>query len=514
MTPEPNNSPAAQAAMNRAGLVLAVATLLPLIALLFLYAFKVPLGCPGRFVYLYSPVVGGRLAAVPFALILAAALGAGIWLMAASTTPRRWIGRGLVVLNAIALGVWVYRAPPSHYNQHVFNAHSPSQDGAFIAEALRIDSVRDYLRLFPERARTPPQAMRGTRVISNPPGTTLLAVAVADVLERWPALLDFAARPPGEEMPTDAVFAKLRRSVGVGVAFFWVLTALWLMAGIFLYALGRLFLPPMVATAYALCCVFAPLTMLFSPGKDPAQLVTLALPLWLWFLAVRHRRGWLAVCAGVAWTGACLVSLVHFWLGAIVCSAALLAFWPDRRAKVRLVASAACGVVLTSAALYFLCDLDLLATARAVAHAQAEVTRGPDAMPLAWQLIGVPLFLLFAGPALWTAALTRFAPRTLAPRARDATARLGVFLLLGCVAVMLGTVGFTNVETPRLWIPFTPLLLLGLLLQLDALRGPSRRVALALAVLVGLQVAASALQWSVMDPREAENRLADQRFYG
>jgi hypothetical protein len=79
---------------------------------------------------------------------------------------------------------------------------------------------------------------------------------------------------------------------------------------------------------------------------------------------------------------------------------------------------------------------------------------------------------------------------------------------------MLLTVGFTNLETPRLWIPFVPLLLLGSLLRIEALRQPSRRVALALAVLVATQVTAAALQWSFMDMRETESRLAEQRYFG
>ena len=79
---------------------------------------------------------------------------------------------------------------------------------------------------------------------------------------------------------------------------------------------------------------------------------------------------------------------------------------------------------------------------------------------------------------------------------------------------MLATVGFTNLETPRLWIPFVPLLLLGGMLRIEALRQPSRRLALALALLVATQITAAALQWSFMDMRETETRLAEQRYFG
>ena len=75
---------------------------------------------------------------------------------------------------------------------------------------------------------------------------------------------------------------------------------------------------------------------------------------------------------------------------------------------------------------------------------------------------------------------------------------------------MIATVGFTNVETPRLWIPFTPLLLLGGALQLSAFRQPGRKAAVLLAVLVFAQFAVSAAQWSLMDARETEMRLLEQ----
>jgi hypothetical protein len=163
------------------------------------------------------------------------------------------------------------------------------------------------------------------------------------------------------------------------------------------------------------------------------------------------------------------------------------------------------GAIVIFGAVAVLGGLNVLAAFWAVARAQAEVTRGAGAMPLAWQTLGVPLFLLFAGLALWFVVLSL--PRQ---RLRDADARFGLFLLTGSAVVMLATVGFTNVETPRLWIPFTPLLLLGGALQLPLFRSPSRSTAALLAVLVFAQFAASAVQWSLMDARETETRLLEQ----
>lgn len=504
--------------------VLVLAAVVPPAVTAFLDYLNIPLGCPGRLVYLYSPVVGERAAMLPFAILLAGALGVGVWLAAASEKRHRQAGLLIVALGAAALAVWSYLAPPEHYEQHVFNAHSPSHDGAFVTEALHVDSLRDYLQSFPQHARTPPEEMRGTRVISNPPGATVLAVGARGLLQAIPVLDELAGPPAGETLPAGPAFEWFRYSSSVGLIFFWLLTALWLFAGVFLYLGARLFWPPAVAAAYALCCVFSPMTLLFTPGKDPAQLLTVALPLCLWVVAVRHQRGWVAGLAGCTFVIACLASLVHIWLAGIVIAATWLGerrTRPDaRRPAGWFVGWAAGGAVLTAAALYLLWGLDLIATARAVAHAQAEVTRGASAMPLAWQLLGVPLFLLFVGPAWWTATLWLVAPPALnggaaaAGRSHDADASFGRYLLLGCALVMLATVGFTNLETPRLWIPFVPLLLLGALTQVETLRSPSRRMALILAVLVGVQVASTALQWTLMDMREAETRLSDGSFFG
>jgi len=509
---------------RHARLVLLVAALLPLAVTVLLRQDRVPLGCPGRFVYLYSPVAAYRLAAVPAAVLLAAVLAAGTWLAGAAAASRRRWGLALVAVGAVALAFWAYVAPPYYRTQHIFNAESPAQDGAFVREALHVTSVREYLHDFPRRAQAPPAAMRGTRVISNPPGLTLVAVGVERLVRQFPVLHELALGPLVNELPPTESARALQYANAVGLVFFWVLTALWVLAAGVLYWLARLYLPPVTAVAYALCCVFAPATLLLTPGKDPAQLLTVAVPLYLWLRAVRRDRVTPAVLAGLVLPVVCLASLVHVWLAAIVLVATWFGAARRRRFLMRQVAPAAAAAVLAVLGLHLLCDVDLIAIARSVARAQAEVTRGPSAMPLAWQLLGVPLFLLFVGPAWWTttawAALPQLGLRgpALALGARkepaDRDTRLGRWLLIATAAVMLATIGFTNLETPRLWIPFTPLLLLGALLQLTALRRPDRRVVWLLAMLVAVQVVASALQWSQMDMREAETRLAEQRFFG
>lgn len=499
---------------RHARLVLLVAALLPLAATVLLRQGHVPLGCPGRFVYLYSPVAAYRLAAVPAAVLLAAVLAAGTWLAGAAVASRRRWGLALVAVGAAALATWAYVAPPSYRMQHIFNAESPAQDGAFVHEALRVTSVREYLHDFPRRAQAPPAAMRGTRVISNPPGLTLVAVGVERLVRQFPFLHELALGRLVNELPPTESARALQYANAVGLVFFWVLTALWVLAAGVLYWLARLYLPPVTAVAYALCCVFAPATLLLTPGKDPAQLLSVAVPLYFWLRAVRRDRVVPAVLGGLVFPIVCLTSLVHLWIAAIV----LVATWrcAEQRPRflVRAVLPALVAAAIGAFGLYLLCGVNLIAIARSVARAQAEVTRGPSAMPLAWQLLGIPLFLLFVGPACWTTTASAALPQLGLRGPADRDTRLGRWLLVATAAVMLATIGFTNLETPRLWIPFTPLLLLGALLQLTALRRPDRRVVWLLALLVAVQVVASALQWSQMDMREAETRLAEQRFFG
>jgi hypothetical protein len=92
--------------------------------------------------------------------------------------------------------------------------------------------------------------------------------------------------------------------------------------------------------------------------------------------------------------------------------------------------------------------------------------------------------------------------------------RVGTRLTLVTATLLILTVGFTNVETPRLWIPFLPLLLLGLAVADPVFR--CRQLArdrLLLAALVALQIALSAVEWVYMDMRESETRLLTERFF-
>jgi hypothetical protein len=478
-----------------------LAALLPVVALVVLFTLEVPLGKPGKFVYLYSPIVSHRLASLPNAIFIAAFLAGGVWLALSERRGRRRVGVGLVMVACIAGAAWAYFAPPQFRSQHFFNMQSPSHDGAFLTEAFHVREVgvRNYLRSFPQRAQTPPEEMRGTRVISNPPGMTLIAVGTISVPEHSPWLRQALQRVGAEDGLPDGTARLVTASTGFALA----LLLLWLLAAPCLYGVGRAFFPLSAAAVFTIVCLFSPMTLLFAPGKDTAQLFTVALPLWLWLVAWRRSASWTAALAGGAFGLACLVSLVHVWIALVVLLASALSTpvsqWPRFARQVGLPAVLGAGVIVGA---LLLAGLNVFAAGWAATRAQAEITRGPDAMPFVWQLLGIPLFLLFAGPALWCAGL--WLPRS---RLRDPDARFGLYLLTGALIVMVATIGFTNVETPRLWIPFTPLLLLGAALQLSWLRRPNRWAAVLLATLVFLQFATAAVQWSLMDMREAETRL-------
>ena len=497
--------PAPDSADRRDWGLLALGALLPLLATALLYALDIPLGKPRQFAYPYSPICLRRLAAVPSVIALAGVLAAATSLFFSPRRPVRALGGLVAVLAACGAGVWVYVAPPQFRSQHTFNMLSPSHDGAFLTEGryLLRTGVREYLRHFPQRAQSPPQAMRGTRVISNPPGTTLLAAGTLRLLALSPGLACWIA---GWGLEPD-VPAEGRQVIIDSLAFSVALWLLWVLAGPLLYLANRQLLAPAAAAVVALLCWLSPATMLLTPGKDTAQLLTTALPLCLWLLAARRGRAGAAFLAGAAFVLACLLSLVHIWIAAIVLCATTIAAGPEgrRRLAVRCVIPAAGGAAVATAALYALLDANLPAIAWSAARAQAEVTRGAGAMPLAWQALGIPLFLLFAGPALWCCGLWLARGRL-----RDADARCGAGLVLGSLLVMVATVGFTNVETPRLWIPFTPLLLAGLALQLPLFRSPGRKAATLLTMLVFVQLGAAAVQWSLMDMREAETRLLER----
>ncbi|MGE3180817.1 MAG: hypothetical protein AB7N71_04245 [Phycisphaerae bacterium] len=516
---------------TRSRLLISV-TLIPIAALFALAALDVPLGKPGKFTYLYSPFYLIRALRLPWLvpiLLLA-------W-FAVRTPSRRAVPFWLMLVAVVAIAIWNFLAPPRYVSQHAFNFVSPSHDGAFVLEADRIRALSTYLQAFPGYVLSADATEKGTRVASNPPAMTWLAFHIFEAVRVNP---DWMRLTPLTERGADALVLQ------AGFLLAYVLQLGWVLAFVPWYFAARRSVSPNVAAALAFCIVVSPMTMLFAPGKDPAQLLTVGIMVWLWPITVRENDvNWRlftrALLAGASLVLFAMVGLIHFWIAMLLLLAGLLpilfanlraAKGPDvsaprlargvrrgllRREAVRIVAGFA-GLVLGVLALQAFSGIDWLATVRAVAEAQARVTRGADAMPFVWQLLGIPLFLLFCGPAVWWGLMRGMGIH----QDETCTNRTsGTWLVCVTLFLMLATVGFTNVETPRLWIPFAGLVQFGAFLlafsgnasnpaiaQCDLGNGCARRGASCqLKQLVVAQIIASGLAWSVMDMREAEHRL-------
>ncbi|MBL8878511.1 MAG: hypothetical protein JNG88_05265 [Phycisphaerales bacterium] len=485
--------------------------LLPVLALVLLCAFDVSLGWSGKFTYRYSPWYALRLMNAATIIVPVGMLAGGVLLVA---DARRAAGHALCAGGLIAACIWIWFAPPNHLFQHVLNFFSPSHDGAFVVEAFTFDDAREYLANFPERAATPPAAMKGTRVISNPPGTTLLAYAVRSVLRNQPWLSE-----PLDRYLIDAGVDKplIRAQMAVGIVLAWTLLALTCIGAFILYASAATVLPPASAWTVAILTMTSPAMLLFSPGKDPGQLLTVGLPLLCWLSAVRRNSLSWATAAGAGLGLGLLAGLVHVWVAMVVAAATIFAVGPAERARLlRVSIGAVGGLIAFAIAVRIAGSIDLIAISRAVAAAQSSVTRGPDAMSWSAQTLGAMLFPLFAGvglPAmLWMAVRSPRGAVAESGAVAKADAAMGGWLIVVSLGVMFVTIGFTNVETPRLWMPFAPLLTLGAALRIHAFRDSSRDVAKRLALLVLVHLVAAAIVWSLMDMREAEMRLISGRI--
>ena len=151
---------------------------------------------------------------------------------------------------------------------------------------------------------------------------------------------------------------------------------------------------------------------------------------------------------------------------------------------------------------------NMLETAWRVGIRYGQIQEGVIADPWYLTLVGLPLFLLFVGPMFWMILVA------MRSNMGDAAAALGGRMLWCAAVVMTYSYFFANnSETPRLWIPFIPLLLVGMGLRRSALRG-ERGISLTLwTVFVALQIGVTLAHWSLMDVRESEYRLSTGRMW-
>ncbi len=479
----------------------------PVIAVALLYLLGVPLGSPDFYLHRYSHLVSARLlaSAVPLLLVL-------LVIVVAPAERIFRLGHAamlvLTMLITMLLALWAVWAGPKALQQNVFNLLSPSHDGAFVIESWKIESASNYLAHFPERLEASPKEELGTRVLSNPPGITLLTYGVRSFLQhRW-GFAHWLLEAQGADLRDGREAETVSQTLLTG----WVLLFAWVAATVFVYALAAIWLEPLPAAIVTLICVFNPATACFSPGKDPVQLLTISAFLWGW-LSSRQRRRWLpAIVSGFALAVGLCVGLVHAWIAIIVAVASGWLARGDRRAWKDLVlftALPASGALVAAClAAWLVWGWNVPATLLATLASYERVTDVIGRPPWYWLGGQWLIFALFAGGGVWYLSIRRVRVPLI-----DADARPGRALLAATVVVMIYSSFYTALETPRLWIAFLPLVVVGLALGLPEFRRPEPRQARMLLVIGAMQIATTCLIWAFFDVRESEMRLITGRLF-
>jgi len=346
-------------------------------------------------------------------------------------------------------------------------------------------------------------------VLSNPPGVTVLSVIAhrmvcgSKALQSW-LVRAFALTEIEDEIQRREFAAALLLAAGFTVA--WG-------AGLFVaYRLCRLWMPLPAAVAVAFACVFNPAAVEFTPGKDPAQLLTVLLIAHCWMVGYVSARPFAAGAAGGVLAAASMIGLVHLWVFAIVAGAtgwhAITHGRGWRPWLLGCVLPAAVGAAAVAVAALVALGWNIALTAVGVGERYHEIQLPIIADPFYWTLVGFPVFLLFIGPFFWIEATG------LRSDMHDAAGALGSRLLVVTIAVMVYTYFCANnSEATRLWIPFVPLLLMGMALRRSVFRADtaaSRRLAV---LFIALQLTVTLAHWSLMDVRESEHRLTTGRMW-
>ena len=486
------------------------AALLPLVVLFALFLAEVPIGQPSFLLYRYSPWSELRLERAFIALALGGAGTTFLWWANSHEGTRRFLMLVGAVFCYAGLIVWTFVGPPGYVRQHSFNMLSPSHEGAFVLEGRQVGSIREYVtKTFYQRLEQEPEDMLGRRVLSNPPGVTIVSILVHRLVESRPALRGWCSRAFGL---SDLDDPHERGRFASALILAMVFTAVWGGAIVVGYRLCRLWLGAPASTAVAFAMVFNPSTVNFTPGKDPAQIFTVLAILLCWLTA--YSRGGMVwgFAAGAVLAASTMIGLVHLWIFAIVAGAT---FWHSlsygeglRPWLGRCALPALAGGLVVVAVAQVTLGWNLLSTAWHVAVRYGQIQLEVITDPFYWTLIGLPMFLLFVGPLFWVqlTALRR--------DAFDSSASLGGCLFMCTIAVMTYTYFFANnSETPRLWMPFIPLLLVGMALRRSAFRGDTPDHRSLCLLLIVLQFTVTALHFSMMDVRESEWRLDTARMW-
>ncbi|MBC8105722.1 MAG: hypothetical protein H7Z14_03960 [Anaerolineae bacterium] len=343
----------------------------------------------------------------------------------------------------------------------------------------------------------------GARVISNPPGITLLTYAIRardlDLSDPVARYLRDSARMRDDDIPTGVTGLRLAT----------ILQLAWVVSGFVAYALARVYLPAAGAVLFAIVVTFNPATAHFGPGKDPAQLLLINLMLWAWFAGWKRNSRLLSIAAGALLVTATTVTLLSIWIALAVLIACV---WhePSISRVRRNIVPAILGAAIVVVLLYLCLGWNMIATVWALSHHFEQIQRELAFDRGLWFIIGLPIFLLFVSPAIWTFAVLRLR------RWKSRPFRFGERLFLATLAIMLITyVIGVQYELPRLWIAFWPPLVLASMLscrQLTRARHDGR-AARVLATIAAVHVAFTIAHWTMLDVREAEHRLEQNTIF-
>lgn len=470
-----------------------------LAALMLLAAIDVPLG-QGFFFYRYSSFREARtVRALAIAPVALGAVASVVMLGSAARSLRR-AGLGLLLLCAVGASAWIWWAPPLPWDQQAFTFRNMSSDGAFVTESEGIRSVSDYLRAFDERLKLPPEKMGGTRVLSNPPGFQVFCHWVTRAV---PVQL----RPVGEFEQKlisqhEVRFEDLTIVVNsLRVSF--ALTIVYVAACAAAYVLGRAFLSPAGAGVFAILLMFNPAVVHFTPGKDSAQLLTICLMLAGWFWGIRTQSHALCALAGGVLAIGSTLGLIHLWVAVAAVAATALT---QRKAVLACALSSAAGALLVMGAVWMIVGWNIPLTLLAVSRKFSELQPTFQRSKTIWFFIGLPLFLLFLNPGFWALLARSF-------RCAHMQAGSKVFLCTTAVMLLTYVIGL-NYELPRLWTAFLPLLTLSVMIDRPMFRSQSKlRAGRLIAIMVLVQIAFTAIHWTLLDVRESEYRILSGRLY-
>jgi len=486
-----------------------LAALAPIVALAVLFLFRIPLGQP-HLLYRYTPYFPERLRSAAIGLAIALLF---LWLLrlAWKCDGARRVGRYMAAgFVWLMLVLWTLLAPPTPVDQALFNLQSPSHEGAFVLESLSIRSIRDYVSHdYYERLARDPEEMLGRRVLSNPPGTTALFILIHRYVKGSPDLRDFMVEQFNLAVLDDA---RQETLFAAALLFALFMTLCWGASLIFAWLLARQWLPTPGAWVVAIGSVFNPATVNFTPGKDPAQLTLLLALGWCWLAAYRTGRAWYAVFCGGLLALMLTIGLIGVWIFAILAAATLIHAIRERgdwRSWVTGCAFPAIGGGLAVIAIfYFAFDWNIPLMTMRIGMRYGDIQEGVIADPFWWTLIGMPLFLLFVGPLFWAQLI---AVKT---DGASKSNSLGKWVLV-CTFLVLTYAYFfaNNNETPRLWMPFIPLLVWAMALRRPLLQGDSPRHVRIAVLLIALQLGGTLAHWSMMDVRESEYRLSTGRMW-